>query len=195
MYGAIKGRFNLDFGFPLCFDLDWFAERECWLQPGRQCSNGGNTVQYTLYSVHYALPHHYKGAKKSWGATRGYRGGAWNNEKGRGCDSRGQTRAMAENWVINVWSSREKAPAPRGLKQMNRHPEAGARMMILSAGSCPGRVRLMLTDQSSRKLAGEISCWAEKPPWKFHCQGQHHHPFFFVVRLILLCLLSVMSCL
>ena len=35
MYGAIKGRFNLDFGFPLCFDLDWFAERE-WLQPAVQ---------------------------------------------------------------------------------------------------------------------------------------------------------------
>ena len=71
MYGAIKGRFNLDFGFPLCFDLDWFAERECWLQPGRQCSNGGNTVQYTLYSVHYALPHHYKGAKKRVGVRHG----------------------------------------------------------------------------------------------------------------------------
>ena len=103
MYGAIKGRFNLDFGFPLCFDLDWFAERECWLQPGRQCSNGGNTGYSTLRKM--CITHYLtitRGQKKSWGATRGYRGGAWNNEKGRGCDSRGQTRAMAENWVINV---------------------------------------------------------------------------------------------
>ena len=89
MYGAIKGRFNLDFGFPLCFDLDWFAERECWLQPGsRQCSNGGNTA--VQCALHITSPLQ-GGKKKELGCdTRGYRGGAWNNEKGRGCDSQGQ---------------------------------------------------------------------------------------------------------
>ena len=65
MYGAIKGRFNLDFGFPLCFDLDWFAERE---SAGCSQAPGSAVMAATqLYSVHYTLPHHYKGAKKRVG--------------------------------------------------------------------------------------------------------------------------------
>ena len=131
------------------------------LQPGRQCSNGGNTA--VQCALHITSPLQ-GGKKKSWGATHGGTG-AGHGIMRRGAVIRGDSPGDgSENWVINVRSSREKAPAPRGLKQMNRHPEAGARMMILSAGSCRGRVRLMLTDQSSRKLAGEISCWAEKPP-------------------------------
>ena len=73
MYGAIKGRFNLDFGFPLCFDLDWFAERE-WLQPGSAVMAATRSqVLYTaLYKVHYTP---LQGQKKSWGGDKGDRGG------------------------------------------------------------------------------------------------------------------------
>lgn len=71
MYGAIKGRFNLDFGFPLCFDLDWFAERE-WLQPGSAVMAA--TRSRALYTVQGAL-HTITGAKKSWGGDKGDRGG------------------------------------------------------------------------------------------------------------------------
>ena len=100
MYGAIKGRFNLDFGFPLCFDLDWFAERECWLQPGsRQCSNGGNTA--VQCALHITSPLQ-GGKKKSWGATHGGTG-AGHGIMRRGAVIRGDSPGDgSENWVINV---------------------------------------------------------------------------------------------
>ena len=61
---------------------------------------------------------------------------------------------MADNWVI-MCDDREKKPRPPAGSNKWIHPEAGARMMILSAGSCEW-VRIMLTDQSSRKLASPV---------------------------------------
>lgn len=73
MYGAIKGRFNLDFGFPLCFDLDWFAEREWLLHPGSAvmaATRSPGTVHCTR-----CITHHYRGKKRVGVVTQGDRGG------------------------------------------------------------------------------------------------------------------------